>query len=89
MPAEFKTTDVDLAAFLACREQRVARVEPPLGPPWIAEFVFEHTHALDVALREWGDLEESCFVDARLFAKRRVRLYRWARNVVDEATGRR
>lgn len=78
---EFRTTDVDLAAFLSTRGLTVLRVDPPQERPWLAEFVFENVPAVDVACSDWEGGEAS--VDAREFAKQRVRLYRWARSALD------
>lgn len=84
MSPEFRTTDVDLAALLTVRGFPVDRVEAPQSPPWLAEFVFPRTYASEGVVERWLDQEAPCEVDARAFARARVRLYRRARDVLDE-----
>jgi hypothetical protein len=85
MQAPFRTTDVDLAALLVCRQQHLLAVEAPSSPPWLAEFVFDGSDALERVVRVWEDSGDDCAVDARAFAKARIRLYRRARNALDAA----
>lgn len=85
----FKTSDVDLAAYLVCRGERLLRVEPPANPPpWICDFVFNDTANVFECMREWGADCEGRFVDALSFSKERIRLYRRARDILDGMRGR-
>lgn len=82
--ALFSTTDVDLVAFLECRGIYPRSLEEPDSPPWLATFQFEPSSTLDRLLAAWNDPEGDRSVDALHFAKRRVRVYRRARTVLDE-----
>lgn len=80
---EFATTDVDLAAFLQVRGFTVLRVDPPAQRPWLADFIFADSLSLMRSVALWGEDDADLQVDAKEFAKQRVRLYRWARSALD------
>lgn len=77
---EFRTTDVDLAAFIHTVAEKCARVEYVDGK-FKGEFCFPHSVALEVAVANWR--EDTAIGDVRAFAMNRTLLYRWARTVVD------
>lgn len=87
----FRTTDLDLAAFLICRGiplQSTLKPERVSGVRPLVEFVFGPCEGFWDALRAWGESGDGRLVDARDFAKVRFRLYRDARDLMDGLPGR-
>jgi len=80
---EYRTTDLDLASFLAARGLQPLRAEPPPPNtfPRFAAFAFLQTSDLDAAVSEWA-ASDPLTVDLRAFLERRREFYQWARSVV-------
>lgn len=77
---EYRTADVDLAAFIHTVAEKCTRVEYLEGK-FKGEFVFPHSVALEAAVQKWRD--DRAIGDVRAFSTNRTLLYRWARTVVD------
>ena len=79
---EYVTSDLNQAAFLACRglDPERAAPPPPNTYPRFASFVFSRTSALEEALAEWTN--ETAMVEVHEFVHRRGDFYQWARSVV-------
>jgi hypothetical protein len=79
---EYVTSDLNQAAFLACRGLDPSRAQPPLPStyPRFASFVFSRTSALERALAEWDG--EQAMVEVHEYVDHRWDMYQWARSVV-------
>lgn len=85
--SEFRTSDVDLAAYLVCKGYPLRTIHPPTERPWHADFAFDDRPEILISLREWGDSSCACHVDARRFALQRRDLYRLARDITAAIRG--
>lgn len=87
----FRTSDLDLAAFLSARGFRLRAVEPPepgTYPPHAA-FIFDKSEALTSAVEDWENRhDEEVLVDVADFARTRSDFYRRAREAADGGEGR-
>ena len=81
-PREYVTSDLNQAAFLACRglDPNRAAPPPPNTYPRFASFVFSRTSALEEALAEWEG--EAAMVEVHEYVDHRWDMYQWARSVV-------
>lgn len=79
---EYRTTDLDLASFLAARGFQPLRAEPPPPNtfPRFAAFVFQQTPELDDAVAEWAG-SDGLPIDLRRYRERRREFFQWARSV--------
>lgn len=80
MNSTFRTTDVDLAAFIHTVAEKCQGVEKVVARH-LGEFQFERTEKVEEALALWESGLDS--VSAQAYARNRTLLYRWARSVVD------
>ncbi len=78
----YATTDLDLVAFLTCREIEPRDVRPPLPHtfPNFATFVLVSTSTLEDALADWAS-GKPLVVDLREFLSKRRALYRQGRSL--------
>lgn len=86
-PAEevFRTSDIDLAAYLKATGFSLRSVEPPEPGtyPRHANFVFEASQGLSDAVQAWENRhDEEILVDVAEFARARADFYRRAREEV-------
>ncbi len=78
--SDYRTQDLDLAAFLACRNHKLFRITSPSleEEPKYAAFEFAYSPALAADVTVWTS-NQALQVPLRDFLRRRRELYREAR----------
>lgn len=78
--SDYRTQDLDLAAFLACRNHKPFRITPPSPEeePKYAAFEFAYSPALAADVTAWTS-NQALHVPLRDFLRKRHELYRRAR----------
>lgn len=75
----YSTTEIDLAAYLICKEHAFLRIEMQGTRGF---FVFLRSDAIDFDVAEWNNETSRPHADVKLFAKKRTMLYRRVRDLL-------